>query len=196
MRPNAAEREYRSDPENEMGGAPAPHRRSHTRRLFDPAGDGHGVALSAGSSTPAMEIMLSDLIWSEGRDRVPAETIDFFVRGERTCGQMRHAVLQSDPCTRAALLPDDLPLVIKYGIRPFEQNTVDADDKRQQARQDRRPDDIDEKTIPRLIGFIKGLMQKRVIENKQLVFAPIIRDVSDNDVGRIILHGVDIVEDP
>src|SRR5215475_7023851 len=91
------------------------------------------------------------------------------------------------------LLLENLPVLVVDELEALGHQPDGGDNSAHNARQRSRAHDIHEQAITRLVGFVDRVVQQRVIENEQLVLAPVVYCISNLDVGRAILHVVEIV---
>src|SRR6201996_6711461 len=90
----------------------------------------------------------------------------------------------------------DLPDLVVDELEALRQNPRAGDNGAHHAREWSRTNHVHEETVAYLIGLVQRFVQQRIVENEELVVAPIIGLVADDDVGGIVLHVVKVVENP
>src|SRR4029079_2214008 len=106
------------------------------------------------------------------------------------------AALTARPRSEAWLFLDDLPVLVVDELEALRQQPNAADHRAHNRRKRRGAHHVDEQAITRLIGLIDRLVHQRVVENEQLVVPPVADLVANLDVGRAIVHVVQIVQNP
>jgi hypothetical protein len=72
--------------------------------------------------------------------------------------------------------------LIEYEIDASGQRTDETDGENQETREERRANHVHKETVSSFVGFVERLMHQRIIENEQLIFAPVVCLVPDSDV--------------
>src|SRR5262249_11991346 len=90
---------------------------------------------------------------------------------------------------------ENLPVVVIDEFNALRQKSNTKNNGAHESGEWRWANDIDEQTIARLIGFVGGIVQKRIVEYEQLVIAPIVDRIPNLDVGGAVFHVVKIVQD-
>ena len=72
------------------------------------------------------------------------------------------------------LIIHQLPILIENAINSFENDPDNTHSKIENKRQIRRPNDVDEQDQSRVVGFVEGLMEKRVVEDEEFFIAPVV----------------------
>lgn len=95
-----------------------------------------------------------------------------------------HAVVPdriSAPYSPNSLAFDDLPVLIENEVETPGNHADGMNKKFKDARKERQSNDVHEKTETGFVGFVEELMHERVAKNKQLVLAPIVALVADEN---------------
>src|ERR1700722_8244697 len=100
---------------------------------------------------------------------------------------------------RKPLVPlplDELPVLVIDEFEALREQADAGDDRAHDAWEWGRANHVHEQAIACLISFVDRLMQERVVEYEKLVLAPIAGFVANDDIGGVVVHIVEIVQNP